>query len=131
MAWDKRRTARRSAIEIRDAAYIIYLGLTEEARKAGLDEVASPSIGDRFKLLREAVLTIGRSSACEITVALTQLSQAHAIVAVLPTGGLALIDLGSRNGCWVNGRARTVHELQLGDEFELARAFRFRCQPTA
>ena len=131
MAWDKRRTERLGPIEIHDVAYVIYLGLTDEARAAGVENVASPKLGDRFKLLRRAVLAMGRSPECEITVASHQLSQAHAIITVLPTGGLALIDLGSRNGCWVNGSASAVHELKLGDEFELARAFRFRCQPTA
>lgn len=42
---------------------------------------------------------------------------------------MALFDLQSRSGTWVDGRNLPLHLIGPGGEFALGNAFRFRCQP--
>jgi pSer/pThr/pTyr-binding forkhead associated (FHA) protein len=58
-------------------------------------------------------------------------SHAHALVAYLPGSEtrLALVDLGSDTGTWVDERQIHTHILEAGAEFTLGQAFRFRVQP--
>ena len=68
-------------------------------------------------------IVIGRASACTIplrTVADTVVSKRHAVIAIDEKGAATVLDLGSRNGTFLNGkpvRARTT--LALGDRLML------------
>jgi pSer/pThr/pTyr-binding forkhead associated (FHA) protein/S1-C subfamily serine protease len=68
-------------------------------------------------------IVIGRASACTIplrTVADTVVSKRHAVIALDEKGAATVLDLGSRNGTFLNGkpvRARTT--LALGDRLML------------
>ncbi len=131
VAWDKRATVRRGdTVEFR-GTYIVYLGLTDHARSMCIGEPPRLNAGDAFRLLPGAAITFGRSELCEVTIASTHVSRAHALIAFVPGGNnyMALFDLQSRSGSWVGGRNRPLHLISDGSEFSLGKAFRFRCQP--
>ena len=111
--------------------YVVYLGLTEHGRSINLAEPPLLKTGDAFRLLPGAGITFGRSQLCEVTIASEHISNAHALIAFVPGGGshMALFDLQSRSGTWVEGRNRPLHLIGSGSEFNLGKAFRFRCQP--
>jgi pSer/pThr/pTyr-binding forkhead associated (FHA) protein len=78
----------------------------EEAPIAGLERPAHPGT------------TIGRAD-CEIELNDPDVSRRHAAVRQVDAG-LALEDLGSTNGTWVNGlRIEGIVELSAGDEVRL------------
>jgi pSer/pThr/pTyr-binding forkhead associated (FHA) protein len=111
--------------------HIVYLGITQYAVAVGIEEPINLHIGDAFRLLPGAVITMGRSQLCEITIPCQEVSRAHALVSFLPgsQARLALVDLGSREGTWVGEQSSPVQQLSAGAEFSIAKAFRFRCQP--
>lgn len=131
--WDKRATTRRAGPppSARDGAYLVYTGLSERARRDGIEEPASVSLGDAFRLLPGAVIALGRSDLCEVTIDAKSLSRRHAMVSFEPGAEvrLVLVDLNTRTGCWVEGRRAPVQKVAPGQTFELARYFCFRCQP--
>jgi hypothetical protein len=134
MSWDKHATAQRprgSEPPKLMGVNVVYLGVASDAAAAGVSDGGSPAMGDVFRLLPGAVITFGRSELCEVTIKSEQLSQAHSLISILPgqEPKLVLADLRSRNGTWVGQRNAPVHMLEVGGEFSLARAFRFRCQP--
>ncbi len=51
--------------------------------------------------------TVGRSSQAEITLADDRISRRHAMIQKNDSGGYTVLDLGSRNGSFVNGRRIT------------------------
>ncbi len=132
MTWDKRATVRRPGNEARrdKGVFIVYLGLTEQAAARGVPEPRQLRVGDSFRLLPGAAITLGRSELCEITIDAEQLSRAHALVTFVPghDAKLMLVDLMSQNGTWVEGRGAPMHELAAGAVFSLAKAYRFRIQ---
>ncbi len=75
-------------------------------------------------LLAGGRIVIGRSSACELVVADDTVSRRHAALE-LREGAWRLVDLGSSNGTWVNGRRAADVEVRPGDELQLG-ALRFR-----
>jgi len=134
MSWDKRATTRRAGTPAPDRAagmYIVYLGIATEAAAAGVSDGGALRVGDAFRLLPGVAITFGRSELCEVTIQSEQLSRSHALITFLPGDGteLALVDLKSRNGTWVESNDGPVHHVGPGAEFTLAKAFRFRCQP--
>jgi pSer/pThr/pTyr-binding forkhead associated (FHA) protein len=133
MSWDSKATVRRSGNEParRAGMHVVYLGLTQDAQHQGITEAGELRVGDSFRLLPGAAITFGRGHLCEVTIPSEQLSRAHAMISFVPGDevGLVLVDLRSRNGTWVKDRSASVHHLSSGAEFNLARAFRFRCQP--
>lgn len=132
MSWDKRATVRRPGNEARrdKGVFIVYLGLTEQAQARGVPEPRSLRVGDSFRLLPGAAITLGRSELCEITVDTEQLSRAHALISFVPgpEPKLMLVDLLSRNGTWVEGNGAPAQSLDPGAVFSLAQAYRFRVQ---
>jgi hypothetical protein len=133
-SWDKRATQRRQdAPEPRraDGMHIVYLGITDDARQAGIREPEGLRVGDAFRLLPGAVITFGRDELCEVTVPSREVSSTHALVSFLPgsQARLLLADLGSDTGTWVGDRRAPVQQLAAGAEFTLGKTFRFRCQP--
>lgn len=69
-------------------------------------------------------LRLGRSSACELRLADDSVSRYHAELC-WREGTWYLVDLGSTNGTWVNGRRVGEAEVVPGDEIQLG-AVRFR-----
>jgi FHA domain/Cyclin-dependent kinase inhibitor 3 (CDKN3) len=110
------------------AAALVYVGVDEDALNAGLKDGSPLREGDVFHVVPGKVLWLGRGGECDVCIASSQLSRVHAVVAFVPVaeGQLVLADLDSRNGTWVGDEQTSVSFLGLGDEFTLARAFRFR-----
>jgi hypothetical protein len=110
------------------AATIAYVGLHPEAASAGVADASPLREGDVFHVMPGKVLWFGRGGECDVTITSGQLSRVHAMVAFVPVaeGRLLLIDADSRNGTWVNDKQTSVSYLDAGDEFTLARAYRFR-----
>jgi two-component system cell cycle response regulator len=73
-------------------------------------------LGVRVPLGAEAVL--GRDAGCTVPLPAEDVSRRHARVA--PDGaGHVVVDLGSTNGTWVNGRRVDVHRLAAGDRLRI------------
>ncbi|MGQ9598305.1 MAG: FHA domain-containing protein [Anaerolineae bacterium] len=71
-------------------------------------------------LLDRPELTIGRDEQCDLVISERQVSRLHARISVQGDRYL-LIDLGSKNGTFVNGQPVTEpHALQDGDEIQIA-----------
>jgi adenylate cyclase len=80
----------------------------------------------------ETLLTIGRSSSCDLVVDGPEASRNHAEVRLL-AGRYRISDLGSSNGTWLNGRRLTVpRDLENGDEIQVGPVhMRFHAAPMA
>ncbi|MEM1030830.1 MAG: FHA domain-containing protein [Myxococcota bacterium] len=133
--WDKRATERRkgsASPRARDGVYLVYVGLSDHARAHDTVEPATVALGDAFRLLPGAVIAVGRSELCEVTIDAPCLASHHALLTFAPGGpqtlDLLLIDLDTATGSWVEGRRAPVQRLHLGQTFELGRTFCFRCQ---
>jgi protein-tyrosine phosphatase len=110
------------------AATIVYLGLEQEAAVAGVTDGSPLREGDVFHVMPSRGVAMGRGHECDISVPSRQLSRVHALLAFAPVaqGKLVLVDLDSLNGTWVGESQKKVHFLALGEEFALAKAYRFR-----
>ena len=87
--------------------------LREGAGGVGAGSVLLPN-GSRV-VLGEQAISIGRLPECDIVLTDTNVSRRHA--EIRPTvDGFALVDLGSTNGCRVNGVQVTNRPLRDGDE---------------
>ncbi len=86
-------------------------------RKAVVTE--GPKKGQTYELTRE--LTIGRADKCQIVLDDTYVSQIHA--RLFPKGeGVAIEDLGSTNGTYLNRRRITsAVDLQRGDQIKIGK----------
>jgi len=78
--------------------------------------VQGPAAGARVALEREVV--IGRDPRCELPIGAADVSRRHARI-VPDEDGHKVVDLGSTNGTWVNGRPITTRKLVPGDRIEL------------
>jgi hypothetical protein len=78
--------------------------------------VQGPAAGARVALEREVV--IGRDPRCELPIGAADVSRRHARI-VPDSEGHRVVDLGSTNGTWVNGRPITSRKLAPGDRIEL------------
>ena len=86
-------------------------------RKAVVTE--GPKKGQTYELTRE--ITIGRADKCQVVLDDTYVSQIHA--RIFPKGdGVAVEDLGSTNGTYLNRRRITAPvELQRGDQVKIGK----------
>lgn len=75
---------------------------SEASRPTQLIVVGGADSGPQVRRL-EASLTIGRDEACDIVLADATASRVHARVTRRDDGALTLVDLGSRNGVFLNG----------------------------
>ena len=90
--------------------------LTETAM---LMEVEGPNRGKRY-FIEQADVVIGRDETCDLVVPERQVSRQHARIRQ-EAGRLVLVDLGSKNGTFVNGQElERPHVLQDGDEIQIA-----------
>ncbi|MCC2672909.1 MAG: hypothetical protein K0Q72_5381 [Armatimonadetes bacterium] len=74
----------------------------------------------------EGSTRVGRGAECELVLDSRQVSRVHAVIEAID-GCFRLLDEGSRNGTYVNGRrVRNIHELRIGDIIRFGdREFRF------
>lgn len=73
-------------------------------------------LGLRVPLDRE--VDLGRDAACAVRLPADDVSRRHARIAADAEGHL-VVDLGSTNGTWVNGRRVELHRLRPGDRLRL------------
>ena len=81
-------------------------------------EMAKASTERRFEdaaVLRDQITSIGRLPECEVTLLDPNVSRRHAEIHQRGNG-FVIVDLGSTNGCTVNGVRVTERELRDGDE---------------
>ncbi len=71
-----------------------------------------------LRVALDAEVVLGRDAACSVPLPADDVSRRHARIAPRE-GGHLLVDLGSTNGTWVNGRAVDVHPLAGGDVVRL------------
>ena len=105
------------------AAIFFWLG----TRRRGLNIVDSNPRLDLLPLwVREGNTRVGRGAECELVLDSHQVSRVHAIIEAMD-GAFRLVDEGSRNGTYVNGRrVRQTQELREGDVIRFGdREFRF------
>jgi adenylate cyclase len=74
--------------------------------------------GRRFPLVEGQSWAIGRSDGCAILLDSRSVSRLHALIQRRDGGDLALVDLGSRNGSFVNG-CRVSFPVELNDKDKL------------
>jgi hypothetical protein len=68
----------------------------------------------RFSLLEGSEMTVGASARCAIRLEAPDVSRNHALL-TLYKGQLVVLDLGSTNGTFVNGKPIKEHTLEVGD----------------
>jgi pSer/pThr/pTyr-binding forkhead associated (FHA) protein len=71
--------------------------------------------------LENGRITLGRSSACQLVLTDDTVSRRHAAL-VVRDGAWRIVDLGSSNGTWVNGRRVVEAEVRPGDDVRLGAA---------
>ncbi len=93
--------------------------------------VSSPQGIQEFILAEGTAWTIGRSKENNIMLLDESASRKHAMVQIMAAGEFYLIDLGSRNGSFVEGRRVTVPvPLQDGERIVLGKTeIQFHCAP--
>ena len=79
--------------------------------------IAGPRAGERL-LLADAALTFGRGPECDVVLDDPGVSRLHARCVIQP-GGARLIDAGSANGSWIDGRRAFDEMLAAGDQFQI------------
>jgi diguanylate cyclase (GGDEF)-like protein len=75
------------------------------------------SIGKMYRL--EHALAIGRSPQCEVHIDEDGISRRHAQLEITAEGNVQIVDLGSRNGTFVNGAAVSRETLKDGDKIQI------------
>jgi diguanylate cyclase (GGDEF)-like protein len=80
----------------------------------------SSSIGKMYRL--EGVLTVGRSPQCEVHIDQDGVSRRHAMFEQTVEGNVEVMDLGSRNGTFVNGDPISRVTLRDGDKIQIGGA---------
>ena len=78
----------------------------------------SPSSGRRYPLAEGQTWAIGRGDGCAVLLDSRSVSRLHALIQRKDTGGLSLVDLGSRNGSFLNGK-RVSFPVALNDKDRL------------
>jgi len=92
--------------------------------RATLTVVSGPDTGRSISLGPD--MTIGRGRQCEIPLDDPSISRTHSRIFLAPDGGRWLVDLGSRNGTFVDGFRVDRHQLRDGDRIQLGPAVQFR-----
>ncbi|MDH3337484.1 MAG: FHA domain-containing protein [Gammaproteobacteria bacterium] len=73
----------------------------------------------REQALRQGHTLIGRSRLCDIRIDSSIVSRHHALINYSGDGSAVLVDLGSRNGTFVDGYRITAHELVAGESIRV------------
>jgi two-component system, cell cycle response regulator len=93
----------------------------ESQESAYLIVLSGKAVGKMFKVAPGEML-IGRSAACDILLDDDGVSRKHARIICRPDGSVALLDLGSTNGTWVEGQKVDLRHLSDGDRIQIGSA---------
>lgn len=74
-----------------------------------------------FRILPGNMRTIGRATGADFILDAALVSRVHCRLTSLPDGGLELLDLGSTNGTFLNGRRVRAARLAHGDRLRVGR----------
>ncbi len=80
----------------------------------------------RLVALRQTEMVIGRGDDAQIRLAARGVSRAHVKLVVAGPDAVTVVDLGSKNGTFVNGKAIDVTTLEEGDELAVGPVAVFR-----
>ncbi|HEU4580041.1 MAG TPA: FHA domain-containing protein [Polyangiaceae bacterium] len=118
MSRNETRPTLRASLEDQLDLVVPQAGSRKNRRKAFLMISTGPAAGTVFPVIQRSLL-IGRSLAADVRVDEQAISNEHARLEQTDAG-FTLLDLGSTNGTYVNGR-RLVHAAQLsgGDTIEM------------
>lgn len=95
--------------------------MSSHARAPGhLVVTSGPDDGTRIELAQR-ITVIGRDDAADVRVRGEGVSRHHAKLVVDADGGVQIVDLGAKNGTWVNGRAIKAAQLEPGDAIQIGR----------
>lgn len=82
--------------------------------------IAGTRTGDQFTLMHEET-TVGRDESCQILLDDVSVSRHHGVFTRTASGRMALRDLNSLNGTYVNGRRVEEVILKSGDEVQIGK----------
>jgi diguanylate cyclase (GGDEF)-like protein len=82
--------------------------------------------GETYLLEPNAELVIGRAPGCDIRIRGSDVSRVHAKVQSSASGRVEMIDLGSTNGTFVNGKRQLYRVLREGDKIQFGEKTVFR-----
>ena len=94
--------------------------------RACLIRMTGAFLGETFLLEPGLELTIGRGSGNDIRLPYTDVSRVHARLSCGKSGKVELMDLGSTNGTFVNGRPQLYRMLREGDKIQFGETTVFR-----
>lgn len=92
--------------------------LAGEPRRAHL--IVHGEAPDRRIPLDRDVLVVGRSREADLQLDVVGVSRKHVRITRGPAGSLNLVDLGAKNGTWLNGERVDVAALHHGDRIQIA-----------
>ncbi|MEN9800384.1 MAG: hypothetical protein RL653_4081 [Pseudomonadota bacterium] len=78
--------------------------------------------GDALVMVRDFdrdMIRIGKLSTAHLCLEDEKVSRIHAVIESTPDGGLSVMDMGSVEGTWLNGKRISKGPLQFGDELRL------------
>lgn len=93
--------------------------LPSTPRRAHLWVVSGDAQGRRIEIDRD-VLVVGRSRDADVRLDVVGVSRKHARITRGPGSTLNLVDLGAKNGTWLNGERVDVAALHHGDRIQIA-----------
>lgn len=94
------------------------LGQKTKAQRPWLVVVSgSSNIGKMYRL--EHAIVLGRSAQCDVHIDQEGVSRKHALLERSADGAVQIVDLGSRNGTFVNGQAVSRETLRDGDKIQI------------
>lgn len=123
--WENKSAPSSTAATIVDQPLLDALMRPDAAVASGLALISRTYALVRYPL-RRGVTSIGRADESDVVVAHPSVSRHHAKIS-LDENGCTLSDLGSRNGCFVNGeRVQGTRPLRPGDVVDIGNAEEFR-----
>jgi two-component system cell cycle response regulator len=94
--------------------------------RACLIQMVGPFPGETIALERGKEITVGRAPGCDIRLPFGDVSRVHAKAKCSASGKVEIIDLGSTNGSYVNGRKQLYRVLREGDKIQFGEKTLFR-----
>ena len=94
--------------------------------RACLIQMVGPFPGETFALERGKEINVGRAPGCDIRLPSGDISRVHAKAKCSASGKVELIDLGSTNGTYVNGRRQLYRVMREGDKIQFGERSLFR-----